>query len=444
MQADRVWLKTALRLPGLSIFCTLRTNQLIMLDRYKFTVTERFLRYVKIDTQSDPDNPAFPSSEKQKDLSKLLVKELLEIGVKDAVMDENGYVYGTIESNTDKKVPVVCFCSHVDTAPDCSGTDVRPIIHENYDGKDIELPDAPDQIIRMKDYPYLKTQIGKDIITASGKTLLGGDDKSGVAIIMDMAHYLTSHPEVKHGTVKILFTPDEETGRGTEKVDLKRLGADFGYTLDGGELGSFEDETFSANAAKITVHGVIAHPGYAKGKLVNALKIVGEILAALPKDKFSPETTSGREGFVHPVKIEGIAEQASIDFIVRDFITANLVKHEDRLKEIAEQVVKEYQGVKLDFAVKEQYRNMKEILQQYPEVSENAVLAYKNAGLEVVNEPIRGGTDGSRLSFMGLPCPNIFTGMQAIHSRHEWIGISDMEKAVEVLVELIKVWEEKA
>lgn len=415
-----------------------------MLDQYKFTVTERFLRYVKIDTQSDPDNPAFPSSEKQKDLSKLLVKELLEIGVKDAVMDENGYVYGTIEANTDKKVPVVCFCSHVDTAPDCSGTDVRPIIHENYDGKDIELPDAPDQIIRMEDYPYLKTQIGKDIITASGKTLLGGDDKSGVAIIMDMAHYLTSHPEAKHGTVKILFTPDEETGRGTEKVDLKRLGADFGYTLDGGELGSFEDETFSADAAKITVHGVIAHPGYAKGKLVNALKIVGEILAGLPKDEFSPETTSGREGFVHPVKIEGIAEQASIDFIVRDFITANLVKHEDRLKEIAEQVVKEYQGVKLDFAVKEQYRNMKEILQQYPEVSENAVLAYKNAGLEVVNEPIRGGTDGSRLSFMGLPCPNIFTGMQAIHSRHEWIGISDMEKAVEVLVELIKVWEEKA
>ena len=415
-----------------------------MTDRYKYTVTDRFLRYVKIDTQSDPDKLDFPSSEKQKDLSKLLVKELLEMGIKDAVMDQNGYVYATIESNTDKKVPVICFCSHVDTAPDCSGKDVRPIVHEHYDGSDIQLPDDPDQVIRMADYPYLKTHLGKSIITASGKTLLGGDDKSGVAVIMDSAHYLINHPEVKHGTVKILFTPDEETGRGTEKVDLKRLGADFGYTLDGGELGSFEDETFSADAVKITVHGVIAHPGYAKGKLVNALKIAGEILAALPKNEFSPETTSGREGFVHPVKVEGIAEEASIDFIVRDFVTDNLNRHETRLKAIAEEIIQQYPGVKLDFAVKEQYRNMKEILQQNPEVSDNAVIAYKNAGLEVIIEPIRGGTDGSRLSFMGLPCPNIFTGMQAIHSRHEWIGVSDMEKAVDVLIELTKVWEEKA
>ena len=325
-----------------------------MANQYNYTVTERFLRYVKIDTQSDPDNPAFPSTEKQKDLSRLLVRELLEIGVKDAAMDENGYVYGTIESNTEKKVPVICFCSHVDTAPDCSGTDVRPILHENYNGQDIILPDDPDQIIRMRDYPYLKTQLGKTIITASGKTLLGGDDKSGVAIIMDMAHFLLTHPEHRHGTIKILFTPDEETGRGTEKVDLKRVGADFGYTLDGGELGSFEDETFSADSARITVHGVIAHPGYAKGKLVNALKIAGEILAALPKSEFSPETTSGREGFVHPVKVEGIAEQASIDFIVRDFVTENLQKHEARLKDIAQHITLQYPGVKMDFAVKEQ------------------------------------------------------------------------------------------
>ena len=336
------------------------------------------------------------------------------------------------------------FCSHVDTAPDCSGTGVRPIVHEKYDGSDIQLPDAPDQIIRMVDYPYLKTHLGKSIITASGKTLLGGDDKSGVAIIMDMAHYLISHPEIKHGMIKILFTPDEETGRGTEKVNLKKLGADFGYTLDGGELGSFEDETFSADAARITVHGVIAHPGYAKGKLVNALKVAGEILAALPKNTFSPETTDGREGFVHPVKVDGIAEKASIDFIVRDFITSNLSLHEARLKEIAESIIRQYPGVKLDFQVKEQYRNMKEILQQYPQVSDYAIAAYEKAGLTVRNEPIRGGTDGSRLSFMGLPCPNIFTGMQAIHSLHEWIGISDMEKAVEILIELVKVWEEKA
>ena len=415
-----------------------------MLEQYKYTVADRFLRYVIIDTQSDPDNPAFPSSEKQKDLSKLLVAELIEMGIKDAVMDENGYVYATVPATTDKDVPVICFCSHVDTAPDCSGTGVRPIVHEKYDGSDIQLPDAPDQIIRMVDYPYLKTHLGKSIITASGKTLLGGDDKSGVAIIMDMAHYLISHPEIKHGMIKILFTPDEETGRGTEKVNLKKLGADFGYTLDGGELGSFEDETFSADAARITVHGVIAHPGYAKGKLVNALKVAGEILAALPKNTFSPETTDGREGFVHPVKVGGIAEKASIDFIVRDFITSNLSLHEARLKEIAESIIRQYPGVKLDFQVKEQYRNMKEILQQYPQVSDYAIAAYEKAGLTVRNEPIRGGTDGSRLSFMGLPCPNIFTGMQAIHSLHEWIGISDMEKAVEILIELVKVWEEKA
>ncbi|SDZ89231.1 tripeptide aminopeptidase [Arachidicoccus rhizosphaerae] len=415
-----------------------------MASQYNYTVSERFLRYVKIDTQSDPDNAAFPSSEKQKDLSRLLVQELLEIGVKDAAMDENGYVYGTIEGNTDKNVPVICFCSHVDTAPDCSGTDVKPIVHENYNGQDIILPDDPDQIIRMEDYPYLKTQLGKSIITASGKTLLGGDDKSGVAIIMDMAHYLLTHPQHPHGTIKILFTPDEETGRGTEKVDLKRVGADFGYTLDGGELGSFEDETFSADSAKMTVHGIIAHPGYAKGKLVNALKIVGEILAALPKNEFSPETTSGREGFVHPVKVEGIAEAASIDFIVRDFVTDNLQKHEARLKQIAQSVTGKYPGVKMDFTVKEQYRNMKEVLDKYPQVAQNAIAAYKNLGIKVINEPVRGGTDGSRLSFMGFPCPNIFTGMQAIHSRHEWIGIEDMHRAVDVLVELTKVWEENA
>lgn len=415
-----------------------------MFQEYSFTVAERFLHYVQIDTQSDPENMAFPSSEKQKDLSKILVSELQQIGLSDAQIDENGYVYATIPSNTDKKVPVICFCSHVDTAPDCSGSNVKPIVHRHFNGEDIVLPDDNTQIIRVKDYPYLKQHIGKDIITASGLTLLGADDKSGVAIIVDMANFLIAHPEIKHGDIKILFTPDEETGRGTEKVDLKKVGADFGYTLDGGECGTFEDETFSADAAKIIVNGVIAHPGYAKGKLVNAIKIAGEILDALPKNEFSPETTEKREGFVHPVRVSGIAEKAIIDFIVRDFVTDNLAKHEERLQNIAEEIASKYKGVTIDFEVKEQYRNMKDILVKYPKIAEYAKIAYEKAGLSLRNEPIRGGTDGSRLSYMGLPCPNIFTGMQAIHSKHEWIGVDDMEKAVEVLVRLVQIWEEKS
>lgn len=410
-------------------------------DNYEFTVSERFLRYVQIDTQSDPENESFPSSEKQKNLSNLLAQELQSMGLSDAHADSYGYVYATIPSNTEKKVPVICFCSHVDTAPDCSGTNVKPIVHKNYDGQNIVLPDDETQIISPEKYPYLKAQTGKNIITASGKTLLGADDKAGVAIIMDMANYLLQNPDVKHGEIKILFTPDEETGRGTEKVDLKKLAADFGYTLDGGELGTFEDETFSADAAKITVHGIIVHPGTAKGKLINAIKVAGEILAALPKNEFSPETTEGREGFVHPTRISGISEKAEIDFIVRDFVTENLAKHEDRLKKIAEEIINQYEGISMDFEVKEQYRNMKEVLDKFPQVSQNAKQAYKESGIEVVNEPIRGGTDGSRLSFMGLPCPNIFTGMQAIHSKHEWVSIQDMQKSVEVLVRLAQVWE---
>ena len=414
-----------------------------MLLNYNHSVTERFLQYVQIDTQSNPQSNTYPTTEKQKNLSAILAEQLLALGLTDAHADEFGYVYATIPSNTNKNVPVICFCSHVDTAPDCSGTNVKPIVHNNYDGKDIVLPDDVTQVLTVTEYPYLKNHIGKTIITASGNTLLGADDKAGVAIIIDMATYLTSHPDVKHGTIKILFTPDEEVGKGTAKVDLQKLGADFAYTLDGGELATFEDETFSADGATITVHGVIAHPGYAKNKLVNALKIVGEILAALPKNEFSPETTNGREGFVHPVSIEGIAEKASVSFIVRDFVTAKLAEHEARLKLIAEKVVTNYPQATMEFEVVEQYRNMKEILDQHPQVAANAIEAYQRVGLTAVNEPIRGGTDGSRLSFMGLPCPNLFTGMQAIHSKKEWIGVSDMEKAVEMLVTLVQVWEEK-
>ena len=402
------------------------------------------MRYVQIDTQSEPTSNTFPTTEKQKDLSNLLSAELKAIGLHDAHADEYGYVYATIPSNSDKKVPVICFCSHVDTAPDCSGTDVKPILHKNYDGSDIILPDDATQIITLNDYPYLREHIGSDVITASGLTLLGADDKSGLAIIMDTANYLVNHPGIKHGEIKILFTPDEEVGKGTAKVDLNKLHADFAYTLDGGEAGTFEDETFSADSVRITINGVISHPGYAKDKMVNALKIAGEVLAALPKTEWSPETTTKREGFVHPVAVNGIADKVVMEFIVRDFITANLEKHEERLRAIVEQIIKNYPKAMMQFVVTEQYRNMKEILDKNPQAVANAAEAYRRSGLVVKNEPIRGGTDGSRLSFMGLPCPNIFTGMHAIHSRHEWIGVKDMEKAVEVLVNLVQVWEERS
>jgi len=399
------------------------------------------MRYVQVDTQSDPKSIASPSTEKQKNLSNILVEELLAMGISDAHADEFGYVYATIPSNTDKKVPVICFCSHVDTAPDCSGTGVKPVLHEKYDGKDIVLPDDTTQVLSVQEFVYLKEHIGDSIITASGTTLLGADDKAGVAEIMDMANFLMTHPEVKHGTIRILFTPDEEIGKGTEKIDMNKLAAAFGYTLDGGELGDLEDETFSADAATITVHGVIAHPGYAKGHLVNALKIAGEILAALPKKEFSPETTKKRKGFVHPVRVEGLAEKATIEFIVRHFSREGLQANAKRLQKIAEKVLHKHPKAKMEFAVTEQYRNMKEVLDKHPFVVEYAKEAYKRSNLKVHRKSIRGGTDGSRLSFMGLPCPNLFTGMQSIHSKKEWIGVRDMKKAVEVMVNLVQVWE---
>ncbi len=413
-----------------------------MLAGYHYTGAERFMKYVQMDTQSDPHSGCHPSSDKQKNLSYLLVKELLEMGISDAHTDDYGYVYATIPSNSPKKIPVICFCSHLDTAPDCSGTNVKPLLHKNYNGNDIILPDDSTQVIRIQDYPYLQEHVGNSIITASGLTLLGADDKAGISEIMDMANYLMSHPETEHGTIKLLFTPDEEIGQGTSKLDLKKLGADFAYTLDGGELGSFEDETFSADAVILTINGVMAHPGYAKGKMVNALKIVGEVLTALPESGWCPETTDNREGFVHPVRMEGNAEKALLEWIIRDFETSKLVEYENRLHNIAVTVLKKYPKATMQFEVTEQYRNMKEVLDNYPQVSTNAVIAYQKAGIPVRKEPIRGGTDGSRLSFLDLPCPNIFTGMQAIHSKHEWIGVRDMEKAVEVLVNLVQVWAE--
>lgn len=407
---------------------------------YQYTVAERFLRYVQIDTQSDPNSTTFPSTEKQKNLSRLLVKELLEMGVKDAEMDEYGYVFGTIPSNVDKKIPTICFCSHVDTAPDCSGTNVKPIVHKNYQGQDIVLPDDPVQVITPEAYPHLKKQIGNSIITTSGTTLLGADDKAGVAEIMDAANYLMTHPEIKHGRIRILFTPDEEVGAGVEKLDMKKLDADFGYTLDGGVPGTLEDETFSANGVTITIKGVSAHPGYAKGKMENAMKIAGEILARLPKDRLSPESTHKKQGFIHPGAMEGVLEEATLKFIIRDFDTANLAKHEAELKAIMDDVLTNYPNSTATFEVQEQYRNMKEVVDLHPEIIAHAEKAIRRLGYEPVKNAIRGGTDGSRLSFMGLPCPNIFTGMQAIHSVKEWVSIKDMEEAVEMIVYIAENW----
>ncbi|HUM98014.1 MAG TPA: peptidase T [Chitinophagaceae bacterium] len=415
-----------------------------MFSNYNFTAAERFMRYVQIDTQSDPQSNLYPSTEKQKDLGKILVAELLQIGLADAHMDEWGYVYATIPSNVKKEVPVICFCAHMDTAPDCSGTNVKPILHKNYQGQDIVLPDDTTQVLKMSEFPYLKTQIGNDIITASGTTLLGSDDKAGVAEIMDLANFLIANPQVEHGTLKILFTPDEEVGRGVDKVNIEKLGAAYAYTLDSGDAGALEDETFSADGVKVTIHGVISHPGYAKDKMVNAMKIAGEILAALPKDRLSPETTEGKRGFIHPVRIEGIAEKCTIDFIIRDFETDGLEKKEDYLRTQIEERLRTYPKATFDFKVTEQYRNMKEMLDQHPQVVAFAKDAIERAGLTVKMESIRGGTDGSRLSFMGLPCPNLFAGEQGIHSKLEHISVQDMNKAVETMVHLAQVWFEKS
>ena len=413
-----------------------------------FGVAERLMRYVQIDTQSDPNSLSFPSTENQKDLSTLLLQELLAIGLVDATMDTNGYVMATIPATIEQekldalKLPVICFFAHVDTAPDCSGTDVKPILHQQYNGAPIVLPDDPTQIITVEKYPYLKNFIGKEIITASGKTLLGSDDKAGVAIIVSLAAYLMQHPSIQHGPIKILFTPDEEVGRGADFIDFKILNADFGYTLDGGALGCFEMESFSADHLVLTIDGVMAHPGSAKGVMQNAIKIASDIIAALPRNQWCPEHTEGKAGFVHPTNIQGGAEQVQIEFLIRDFDTANLAIYEQRILDIAEGVIRQnpyYNESKVKIEVKQQYRNMKEVIDQYPQMVDLALDAYKRAGIQPVIEPIRGGTDGSRMSFMGLPTANIFTGMQAIHSKHEWVGVADMQQAVQVLAYMVEI-----
>ncbi len=414
------------------------------LKNYNYTASDRFLKYVRIDTQSDPYSNTCPSTEKQKDLGRLLVQELLEMGIADAHLDEHGYVYATLSANTNKSVPVICLCSHMDTSPDCSGKDVKPIIHPNYQGQDLVLPDDPSQVLRLNEHPDLQAQIGNDIITASGNTLLGADNKAGLAEIMDVVNFLVHHPEIKHGTLKILFTPDEEIGRGVDKVDLKKLGADFAYTVDGETLGSLENETFSADGILITIRGISSHPGFAKGKMESALKIAAEIIAQLPKERLSPESTQAKEGFLHPVAIRGTVEEATLEFIIRDFTEEGLQNHASLLEEITRKVISTYPKSQYELQVKEQYRNMKKIMDQHPAVVEFGLEAIRRAGLEPKLQSIRGGTDGSRLSFMGLPCPNIFAGEHAFHSKLEWVSVQDMEKAVESLVHLITIWEEKS
>jgi tripeptide aminopeptidase len=407
-----------------------------------YSVEERFLRYVQIDTTADPVSPTFPSSEKQKNLSRQLVEELKAIGVEDALTDEWGYVYATIPATSAKEgIPTICFCSHIDTAPDCSGTNVKPLVHRNYSGAPIVLPEDPTQIITVEKHAYLKEKIGDDIITASGTTLLGADDKAGVAIIMDLAAQLIAHPEVKHGKIRILFTPDEEVGRGVEQLDMERLQADYGYTLDSGELGAIEDESFSADAMTFHITGVSAHPGYAKGKMVHALKVASAFIDSLPLDAWCPEATTGREGFVHPTALNGGLEEATVSFIIRDHDTAKLATYEMRLEEYLKKVIAQFPGATYTAQVTEQYRNMKEIIKDVPFVTDYAIKAMELAGITPKPTIIRGGTDGSRMSFMGLPCPNIFTGEMAIHSKHEYVSIQDMQKAVDTLVELVQIWE---
>lgn len=407
------------------------------------SLEQRFIKYAKIDTQSDPNSSACPSTPKQKNLGKVLVQELLETGIPDAEMDDNGYVYATIPSNTNKQLPVIFFCSHMDTSPDCSGENVKPIIHDNYQGQDLILPDDPHIVIKLSEHKDLKHQIGNDIITASGTTLLGADNKAGLAEIMEAAAFLIKNPEVKHGTIKLLFTPDEEIGRGVDKADLKKLGADFGYTIDGETLGSIEDETFSADGATLKIYGVSTHPGFAKGKMESAIKILAEILDSLPKDTLTPEATHQKEGFIHPVSINGQVEEAEAQFIIRDFTDEKLAAHGRFLEETVKKVIASYPKSTYKLNIKAQYRNMKQVLDQHPKIVQYGIEAIERAGVVPKQQSIRGGTDGSRLSYMGLPCPNIFAGEHAFHSKQEWVSVQDMEKAVQTIINIACIWEER-
>ncbi len=409
----------------------------------QYTAKDRFLRYVQIDTQANPYSDTVPSTVKQINLSRMLSEELTEMGVQNE-LTEHGYVYARIPSNTTKSdVPSIFFCSHVDTAFDCSGTDVKPIVHSNYQGQDIILPDDNEQVISQEKFAELKNKIGHDVITASGLTLLGADDKSGVACIMDAVYNLVNNPDIIHGEVNVLFTTDEEIGRGVKYVDTSKIGAEFGYTLDSGDVGHFEYENFSADGAVLKIKGVSAHPGYAKGKMEHASRIAADILSQLPKDHLSPESTEGKEGFIHPSKIEGMLEEASIEFIIRSFETEKLAEYEAIIENTAKKVLESYPGSSYTFEVHEQYRNMKDVVDKHMHIVDIAVKAMENAGVEPHISSIRGGTDGSVLSHMGLPCPNIFSGQHGIHSKLEWTTVQDMQKATDTVIEIVKLVERR-
>lgn len=411
-----------------------------IISTYSFSSKDRFLTYVKIDTQSDPKSITSPSTEKQKDLALLLVKELHDLGIFNAHTNEYGYVYAHLESNVSEEIPAICFCAHMDTSPDCSGFGVKPIIHENYIGKDLILPDNPSVVIRLNEHPDLEEQLGNDIITASGNTLLGADNKAGIAEIMDAVAFWQQYPSVQHGPISIVFTPDEEVGRGTDHIDIQKINAVYGYTLDGEKRGHLENETFSADGFTIKIKGISQHPGFAKGRMESALKIAAEIVSNLPISKLSPETTEKMEGFIHPVDIQGHVEEAQIDFILRDFDTLKLIEYGNLLKEITFNVLKKYPNSTADFIQTEQYRNMNEILKDHPLCISLAMNAMKLAGLTPETTSIRGGTDGSRLTFMGLPCPNIFAGEHAFHSKEEWVSVQDMQKATETVIYLADLY----
>ena len=415
-----------------------------LIQKYAFTSKDRFLDYVQIDTQSDPHSSSSPTTEKQKNLGKVLVSELHSLGISNAHLDEFGYVYAHIASNVTHEVPGLCFCAHMDTSPDCSGENVKPIVHPFYHGQDLVLPDDPSVIIRLSDHPDLAEQIGNDIITASGTTLLGADNKAGVAEIMDVAAFYAAHPDVPHGPITILFTPDEEVGRGTDHVDMEKINAKYGYTLDGEKRGHLENETFSADGFVVKIQGISQHPGFAKGRMESALKIAAEIVNTLPKDRLSPETTEGKEGFIHPTDIYGSVEEATIEFIIRDFDTEKLREYGFIIQQISEMVLRKYPNSSATYTQTEQYRNMNEILVNHPECIDLAMEAMRLAGLNAETTSIRGGTDGSRLTFMGLPCPNIFAGEHAFHSKQEWVSVQDMQKATETVLYLVDLFQNRA
>jgi tripeptide aminopeptidase len=409
------------------------------------TVLDRFLRYVRYDTQSDERSTTYPSTAQQLVLLRDLVDELRAVGVDDAAMDGHGYVMATIPATTRKRdVPTIGFIAHVDTSPEMPGAGVTPIVHRRYDGRDLVLPDDPAVVLRVAEIPLLAEQIGNDIVTASGTTLLGADNKAGVAEIVTAAAYLVAHPEIRHGTIRIAFTPDEEIGRGTQHFDVVRFGAACAYTMDGGRRGEIEVESFSADAITVTFHGFNTHPGYAKGRMVNAIKAAAAFIDRLPKDALSPETTDGYDGFLHPYVVQAGVERTSVRLLVRDFVTAELRVKESLVARLAHEAAAEYPGVRVETTIEESYRNMREVLDRHPQIADYAREAIRRAGLEPHTRPIRGGTDGSRLSFVGLPTPNLFAGEQNFHSRLEWVSVQDMEKAVEVIVHLAQIWEERA